>query len=65
MEQSGGDWGVVVSSLRSPGVRIKLTDQGCLYTALELSDQGLKSQIVDVVTSVLVAQRIHTLFFRK
>lgn len=55
MEQSGGDWGVIGVSLRSPGVRDKLADQGCLYTALELSDQGLKSQVVDVVTSVLVA----------
>jgi fructuronate reductase len=53
--QSGGDWGVIGVSLRSPGVRDKLVKQGCLYTALELSDRGLKSQIVDVVTSVLVA----------
>lgn len=55
MAQSGGDWGVVGVSLRSPGVRDKLVKQGCLYTALELSNQGLKSQVVDVVTSVLFA----------
>ena len=55
MAQSGGDWGVVGVSLRSPGVRDKLVKQGCLYTALELSSQGLKSQVVDVVTSVLFA----------
>ncbi|WP_412562197.1 mannitol dehydrogenase family protein [Thalassobius sp. MITS945101] len=55
MAQSGGDWGVVGVSLRSPGVRDKLVQQGCLYTALELSGQGLKCQVVDVVTSVLVA----------
>ncbi len=55
MAQSGGDWGVIGVSLRSTGVRDKLADQGCLYTALELSGLGLKSQVVDVVTSVLVA----------
>lgn len=55
MARSGGDWGVVGVSLRSLGVRDKLAEQGCLYTALELSGQGLKSQLVDVVTSVLVA----------
>ena len=43
------------SHCRSPGVRDKLVKQGCLYTALELSSQGLKSQVVDVVTSVLFA----------
>ena len=55
MAHSGGDWGVVGVSMRSPGVRDKLVKQGCLYTALELSKQGLKSQVVDVVTSVLFA----------
>lgn len=55
MAHSGGDWGVVGVSMRSPGVRDKLVKQGCLYTALELSNQGLKSQVIDVVTSVLFA----------
>lgn len=55
MEQSGGDWGVVGVSLRSSDIRDKLVGQDCLYNALELSDQGIKSQVVDVVTSVLFA----------
>lgn len=55
MEQSGGDWGVVGVSLRSSDIRNKLVRNDCLYTALELSDQGIKSQVVDVVTSVLFA----------
>ena len=55
MEQSGGDWGVVGVSLRSSDIRDKLVVKDYLYTALELSDEGIKSQIVDVITSVLVA----------
>ncbi len=55
MAHSGGDWGIVGVSLRSPAVRDRLAGQGCLYTALEMSDQGLTAQVIDVVTSVLVA----------
>ena len=55
MAQSGGDWGVVGVSMRSPGVRDQLVKQGCLYTALELSNKRLKAQVVDVVTSVRFA----------
>ena len=55
MEQSGGDWGVVGVSLRSSDIRDKLVVKDYLYTALELSEDGIKSQIVDVITSVLVA----------
>jgi fructuronate reductase len=55
MMQSGGDWGVVGVSLRSPGVRDRLIGQDCLYTALEMSGRGFKTHVVDVITAVLVA----------
>ncbi len=55
MEQSGGDWGVVGVSLRSSDIRDRLVAKDYLYTALELSEDGIKTQMVDVITSVLVA----------
>ena len=55
MAQSGGDWGIVGVSLRSPVVRDQLVPQDCLYTAVEISEHGLNPQVIDVVTDVLVA----------
>ena len=55
MARSGGNWGVVGVSLRSPGVRDLLTPQGGLYLAVESSGDGLKPQVIDIVTDVLVA----------
>jgi fructuronate reductase len=55
MACSGGDWGITGVSLRSPRVRDKLATQDGLYTAVEISEQGLKPQVIDVVTKVLVA----------
>ena len=48
-------WGVIGVSLRSPNVRDSLAPQGFVYTAMELSAHGLKSQTVDAVQGVLVA----------
>ncbi|PSL17738.1 mannitol dehydrogenase family protein [Shimia abyssi] len=55
MARSGGNWGIVGVSLRSPGIRNLLAPQEGVYTAVELSAQGLKPQSIDVVSDVLVA----------
>ena len=55
MAHSGGDWGVVGVSLRSAAVRDQLAPQGCLYTAVEMSENGFRPQVIDVITDVLVA----------
>ena len=55
MAHSGGNWGVVGVSLRSPGVRDLLASQGGLYSAVETSGDGLKPHVVDIITDVLVA----------
>ena len=55
MAASGGDWGVVGVSLRSPQVRDALVPQDCVYTAVETSADGLKPQAIEVLRDVLVA----------
>ncbi len=55
MAHSGGDWGIVGVSLRSPAVRDRLAPQDYLYTAVEMSEHGLNPQVIDVITDVLVA----------
>ncbi len=50
MKQSGGNWGAIGVSLKSPKTRDMLVPQGCVYTALELGRNG---QIPNVVTSVV------------
>ena len=55
MAQSGGDWGITGVSLRSLAVRDRLAPQCCLYSAVEISGHGLKQQVIDVITDVLVA----------
>lgn len=55
MAKSGGDWGVKGVSLRSVKVRDQLVPQDCLYSAVALSDRGSETQVVDIVTDVLVA----------
>jgi fructuronate reductase len=55
MASSGGDWGIVGVSLRSPDVRDALAPQGCVYTALELGPEGESARVVGSVAEVLVA----------
>ncbi|MCL4138673.1 UNVERIFIED_CONTAM: hypothetical protein GTU68_005954, partial [Idotea baltica] len=55
MEKSGGDWGVLGVSLKSAAVRDLLAPQDCLYTAVEMSENGIRPQVIDVVSEVLVA----------
>lgn len=55
MAKSGGDWGVVGVSLRSPAVRDRLAGQDSVYTSVELSQAGLGLEKIDTVQEVLVA----------
>lgn len=54
LNQFGGDWGIIGSSLRSAGVRDQLVPQDCLYTLVERSGDGEKLQIIGAVTDTLV-----------
>ncbi len=55
MAASGGDWGIVGVSLKSPTMRDALKPQGCAYTAVELGPDGAEARIVEVIEDVLVA----------
>jgi fructuronate reductase len=55
MEHSGGDWGIVGVSLKSPNQRDKLAPQDCAYTALELAPTGPIPHHIEVVQGMLVA----------
>ncbi len=54
LNQFGGNWGIIGSSLRSAGVRDQLVPQDCLYTLVERSDPGEKLQIIGAVIDTLV-----------
>ncbi|WP_039917976.1 mannitol dehydrogenase family protein [Cellvibrio mixtus] len=54
LNQFGGDWGIIGSSLRSASVRDQLVPQDCLYTLVERSGAGEKLQIIGAVTDTLV-----------
>ncbi len=54
LNKFGGDWGIVGSSLRSPGVRDQLVPQDCLYTLVERSGEGEKLQLIGAVLDTLV-----------
>ncbi len=55
MRASGGDWGVLGVSLRSPTVRNALQPQGFAYTAVELGPDGETPVVVDTIETMLVA----------
>ncbi len=55
MAKSGGDWGITGVSLQSPGTRDRLRPQGWAYTALELTPEGERPQVMTVLRDVLVA----------
>ncbi|PUA28129.1 MAG: mannitol dehydrogenase [Cellvibrio sp. 79] len=54
LNQFGGNWGIIGSSLRSASVRDQLVPQDCLYTLVERSGDGEKLQIIGAVTDTLV-----------
>ncbi len=55
MEASGGDWGIIAVSLKSPTARDQLGPQGGVYTALELGPKGETARQIGSIVEVLVA----------
>ncbi|SMP21299.1 fructuronate reductase [Shimia sagamensis] len=55
MAASGGDWGIVGVSLRSPNTRDALRPQDWNYTAVSLAENDVVSRQIDVLNDVLVA----------
>lgn len=55
MAASGGDWGIVGVSLRSPGMRDALQPQGWAYTSVTLGPNGEDARVIEVLNDVLVA----------
>ncbi|MFA8387271.1 MAG: mannitol dehydrogenase family protein [Pelagibaca sp.] len=55
MAASGGDWGIIGVSLRSPDTRDALQDQGWGYTSVTLAPEGEVTRWIDVLNDVLVA----------
>ncbi|MCB2099623.1 MAG: mannitol dehydrogenase family protein [Rhodobacterales bacterium] len=55
MAASGGHWGIVGVSLRSPATRDALAPQGYAYTAVERRPDGSHPRVVEVLDHVLVA----------
>ncbi|AZV76747.1 mannitol dehydrogenase family protein [Parasedimentitalea marina] len=55
MAASGGDWGIVGVSLRSPATRDALRPQDWAYTAVSLAADNVVARRVEVLNDVLVA----------
>lgn len=55
MAASGGDWGIVGVSLRSPATRDALRAQNWVYTAVALDPDGETPHRISVLNDVLVA----------
>ncbi|MVO18081.1 mannitol dehydrogenase family protein [Parasedimentitalea huanghaiensis] len=55
MAASGGDWGIVGVSLRSPNTRDALRPQDWNYTAVSLAENDVVPRQIDVLNDVLVA----------
>lgn len=55
MTASGGDWGIVGVSMRSPTVHDALAPQGWAYTSVMLAPEGAKVRMIDVLNDVLIA----------
>ncbi|MCG3268312.1 mannitol dehydrogenase family protein [Yoonia sp. I 8.24] len=53
--QSGGDWGILTVSLRSPDIRDRLKPQDCAYTSVTLAPDGAEYAVVEVINDILVA----------
>lgn len=53
--KSGGDWGILTVSLRSPDIRDKLKPQGCAYTSVTLAPDGAQYTVIEVINGILVA----------
>ena len=55
MQASGGDWGIVGVSLRSPDTRDALKPQDWAYTSVTLAPDGPQTRVIEVLNDVLVA----------
>ena len=55
MKASGGDWGIVGVSLRSPDTCDALRPQDWAYTSVTLAPDGPQARVIDVLNDVLVA----------
>lgn len=55
VKASGGDWGIIGVSLRSPDTRDRLAPQDWVYTSAELGPDGEKLRQVEIIREVLVA----------
>lgn len=52
---SGGDWGIVAVSLKTPTACDILGPQGGAFTSVTLTPDGMEPQVISAVTKVLVA----------
>lgn len=55
MTASGGDWGIIGVSLRSPAVHDALAPQGWAYNSVMLAPEGAKTRVIDILNDVLIA----------
>lgn len=55
MDHSGGDWGIVAVSLRSPTARDQLRPQGGAFTSVSLGPDGADYRQIESIVDVLVA----------
>ncbi|SNR28258.1 fructuronate reductase [Puniceibacterium sediminis] len=55
MAKSGGDWGILAASIKSPGTRDSLAPQSYAYTALEAGPDGDTAQVIEVIEDMFVA----------
>ncbi len=55
MQQTGGDWGILAVSLKSPTARDQLAPQDCLFSSVTLGKDGLGVQVISSISDVLVA----------
>lgn len=55
MAASGGDWGIVGVSLRSPDVRDAMRGQGWAYTTVSIGAETETPRVIEVLNNVLVA----------
>lgn len=55
MAASGGDWGIIGVSLRSPGTRDALKARDWAYTSVSLAPEGEQLRNITVLNDVLVA----------
>lgn len=57
MAVSGGDWGILAASLKSPTMHDDLAPQEFAYAALQAGRDGDTAQVIEVLQGVLVARR--------